>query len=52
MSVFEEIMNVLEENPNTEELVVIFITDGQDGYRGRHGGGGAAQEYNELAAKI
>ena len=50
MFVFEKIMTVLEENPNTEELVVIFITDGQDGYRGKERGSNVVQEYNELAA--
>jgi hypothetical protein len=36
MSVFKEIESILARNPNTEEIVVIFITDGQDGYSSRN----------------
>ena len=32
MPVFKEILEILRRNPKTEEIVVIFITDGQDGY--------------------
>ena len=32
MNVFKEIKEMLAENPDTEEIVVIFITDGQDSY--------------------
>ena len=32
MSCFEKIELLLQNNPNLEELTVMFITDGQDGY--------------------
>ena len=32
MPVFKEIEQILALNPKTDEIVVIFITDGQDGY--------------------
>ena len=37
MNVFLHINQMLDAHPNTEEIVVIFITDGQDGYRNRTG---------------
>lgn len=37
MNVFYEIQNLLERKPNLEELVVIFVTDGQDGFRPNFG---------------
>lgn len=45
---FDEIDNILAQNPKTEELVVIFITDGQDGYMRRYGEGA----YDEFTARI
>ena len=45
MSAFRLIENVITSNPNLEELVVIFITDGQDGYRHQH-------EYQALSERI
>lgn len=51
MNVFVEIEKILRRNPNTEELVVIFITDGQDGYYSDNGGN-AAEEYQMTSARI
>ena len=51
MNVFVQIEEVLRRNPNTEELVVIFITDGQDGYYSRNGGN-ADEEYQMISARI
>ena len=50
MNVFVQIEDLLRRNPNTEELVVIFITDGQDGYYSRHGN--ASEEYDMVSARI
>jgi len=50
MNVFVQIEEVLRRNPNTEELVVIFITDGQDGYYNRNGN--AEEEYQMLSTRI
>ena len=38
MNVFKYINQLLDENPETEELVCIFITDGQDGYKSKEKG--------------
>lgn len=51
MNVFIEIEKLLKKNPNTEELVVIFITDGQDGYYAPRGGN-AAEEYEIISARL
>ena len=51
MNVFVQIEDLLKRNPHTEELVVIFITDGQDGYYHRHGGNASA-EYDMVSARI
>jgi len=51
MNVFVQIEDLLRRNPNTEELVVIFITDGQDGYYSRHGGN-SQEEYELISARI
>ena len=45
MSAFRLIENLITANPNLEELVVIFITDGQDGYRHQH-------EYQAMSERI
>ena len=45
MSVFRMIKQLLNANDKLEELVVIFITDGQDGYRRMH-------EYEEMSQWI
>lgn len=50
MNVFVQIEDLLRRNPNTEELVVIFITDGQDGYYSRQGN--ASEEYDMVSARI
>ncbi len=50
MEVFKEIQQILKQNPKCEDLVVIFITDGQDGYYSRHGN--AQEEYNMISAEI
>ena len=51
MNVFVEIEEILRRNPETEELVVIFITDGQDGYYSRNGAN-AHEEYEMVSARI
>ena len=51
MNVFVQIEDLLRRNPNTEELVVFFITDGQDGYYSRRGGN-AEEEYDMISARI
>ena len=50
MEVFKEIKRVLRENPDCEDLVVIFITDGQDGYYSPNGNRDA--EYEQISAEI
>ena len=45
MSVFRMLRQLINENNNLEELVVIFITDGQDGYR-------RMNEYEEMSEWI
>ena len=50
MNVFIQIEELLRQNPNTEELVVIFITDGMDGYYARNGN--ASEEYELVSARI
>lgn len=51
MNVFVQIEEILRRNPETEELVVIFITDGQDGYY-RRNGADANEEYEMVSARI
>ena len=51
MNVFVQIEEILRRNPETEELVVIFITDGQDGYYSRNGAN-AHEEYEMVSARI
>ena len=51
MNVFVQIEEILRRNPETEELVVIFITDGQDGYYARNGAN-ANEEYEMVSARI
>jgi len=50
MSVFKEIESILRINPNTEEIVVIFITDGQDGYNSPNGD--HKREYLEISQRM
>ena len=51
MNVFLQIEDLLRRNPNTEELVVIFITDGQDGYYSQNGVN-ASEEYDLVSARF
>jgi len=51
MNVFKYIESLLDANPNTEELVCIFITDGQDGYY-RNDGGDARADYEAVSAAL
>ena len=51
MNVFKAIEIILERNPATEELVVIFITDGEDKYH-RYFKGNVAEQYDLASARI
>jgi uncharacterized protein with von Willebrand factor type A (vWA) domain len=52
MSVFQKIEILLANNPNLEELTVMFITDGQDGYGRRNPGMNADDAYNQVKERI
>ena len=49
MGVFKRIEKIIDANPELEEIVVIFITDGQDGFRGNEP---SEIMYQDIATRI
>ena len=49
MGVFRRIVKICDANPELEEMVVIFITDGQDGFQGPEP---SEEMYQEIATYI